>query len=421
MIQRGDRLVLAVSGGPDSVAMTHMMAQLMEEFSLELAIASLDHSIREESSSDLDFVRKLAKDLGIEFHGKKIDVPQLASQTKISLEQAGRIARYRFLEEIRIAAGAHKIATAHNSDDVIETFLLRVFQGSSLTGLSSIPVIRGNIIRPMLKVNRSEIIQFLASENIRYRLDKTNLSLDTDRNCIRNCVIPAVVQRFPKFREPTLRTIDLVQEDAQYLRSVAHEAHTKVISEYENRIEIDVRKINSFPQAISSRIVKSVLFALSPPDSRWTSLHVRSVVNHLRSAKPATILKLPNGLYFIKDYEKATISKFYDETRIKYSLIVNEPCRIKIPEAGMSLLFSALNNFPVEDDLKRDSQRACYNLDSIKFPFLIRPFEPGDRIIPWGRKRPVKIKKLFIDSKTPRAVRSRLPLVINDGEIIWIP
>jgi tRNA(Ile)-lysidine synthase len=421
MIQKGERLVLAVSGGPDSVAMTHIMAQLREEFSCSLGIVSLDHSIRKESSGDFDFVRELAKELGIEFHGKRIDVPRLASQNKISMEQAGRIARYRFFEEVRITTGADKVATAHNSDDVIETFLLRILQGSSLTGLSSIPITRGNIIRPMLKLNRSEIMQFLSSENKPYVLDRTNLSPETERNYIRNCVIPVLEDRFQNFREPTLRTIGLIQKDEQYLNSVVEEFYSKVVYECENGIEIDVKKINSFPHSISSRIVRSVLFALSPADSRWTSLHVRSIVDHLRSAKPSSILKLPHGLLFIKDYKTAKISRFQEETGIKYSFLVNEPGQIKIPQADMSISFSLLNNLPIEDQLRHDSQRVYYSMDTLEFPILIRTFEPGDRIIPWGRKRPVKIKKLFIDSKTPRAFRSRLPLVIKDGEVIWAP
>ena len=421
MIQNGERLVLAVSGGPDSVAMTHVMARLREEISCSLVIASMDHSIRKESSRDFDFVRALAEESGLEFHGKKIDVPQLASQNKISIEQAGRIARYRFFEEVRIATGSNKVATAHNSDDVIETFLLRILQGSSLTGLSSIPIIRGNIIRPLLKLNRSEIMDFLASQNMPYMLDRTNLLLETDRNYIRNRVIPVLTERFPNFREPTLRTIDLIQEDEKYLNTVVGQVYSKVVSEYEDRIEIDVREINSFPQAISSRIVRSILFALSPPDSRWTSLHVKSIVRHLKRGKPSTLLKLPNGLYFIKDYEKATISKFHDKSETEYSLIVTEPCQIEVLEAGMSISFSMLNNLPVESQIVHDSQREYFDLDTLEFPFLIRPFQPGDRMIPWGRTRPVKIKKLFIDSKTPRTVRSRLPLVIKDGEVIWVP
>lgn len=421
MIQKGDGLVLAVSGGPDSVAMTHIMAQLREEYSFRIIIGHLDHSIREESPIEFDFVRRLAEELEIEFHGNKVDVPLMASIRKISIEQAGRIARYDFLEQVRKESGAKKVATAHNSDDVIETFFLRILQGSSLTGLSAIPVTRGNIIRPLLKVSRSEILDFLALENRQFVVDKTNLSLGTQRNFIRNRVIPTLVERFPNFREPTLRTVDLIHQDEQYLESVAEKVYPQVVSKRKDALEIDVKAVNSLHKAISSRIVKSALFSLSPPDSRWTSLHVRLIVDQLKLAKPFVSFELPHGLHFTKDYGTATISRFHEETTFKYSLLVSEPCQIRIPDSNMIMRFSVSKHSPDQGQFKSNSKKEYFDLGSVQFPFVIRPFRHGDTIIPWGRNSKVKVKKLFIDSRTPRNVRSRLPIVIKDEEVIWIP
>lgn len=421
MVEKGNGVVLATSGGPDSVALAHMMIELREEFSCWFVIAHLDHSIRKESEQDLEFVKNLAKSLGIEFVGEKINVPGIASQKKISLEEAGRIARYDFLETVRFTCRASKIATAHNADDVVETFLLRIFQGSSLTGLCSIPFKRGNIIRPLLTLSRLEIIEFLACTEHGYIIDKTNLSLETERNFIRNRIVPAIREKFPNFKNPTLRTIELIQRDEQYLSSIANELYLGVVSKIEDLFQVDVKRINALPDTISSRIVRSILFSLSGPHTRWTRFHVDSILSALRVSKPFFRLTLPYGLLFTKDYGTASITSSKEQSIDGYCLDISEPGVVEIPDSNLVLEFSIFNRPFSGLSLKTNLDKVYFDADLICFPFCLRPFQAGDRIIPWGQNKPVKIKKLFIDTKTPRRLRRDLPLVVKENEIIWVP
>ncbi len=421
MIRAGDGVILAVSGGPDSVALTHVMVQLREEFACWFVIAHLDHCVRKESVLDFEFAKSLAESLGIEFYGKRVDVGEFARQKKISAEQAGRIIRYDFLEAARIKFGANKIATAHNADDVIETFLFRLFQGSSLTGLSAIRFRRGNIIRPLLKLSKAEIIEFLTIEEKNYVIDRTNLSSETDRNFIRNRFIPLALERFPNFKAPLLRTIDLIQEDEQYLDTTAHEFYTDAIFREKDRFQIDVQKINSLPVAISSRIVRTVLFDLSGPNTRWTRFHIDRILGVLKRSKPFVRLNLPYGLFFIKDYGTAGISRFKEQTSSGYCLDVTGPGRVQIPGSELFVEFKVLKGPTPYPEFEIGAEKAYFDANLITFPFALRPYGPGDRIIPWGKNSPVKIKKLFIDAKILRMDRYKLPLVFKDGKILWIP
>ncbi len=419
MIQPGNRVVLAVSGGPDSVALTHIMVRLSADFSFTAVVAHLDHMIRRESNEDFKFVEDLAKSLGLEFFGQQIDIPKMAKQRKISIEEAGRIERYKFFEEVIDANGAQKIATGHNSDDSLETFLLRIFQGSSITGLSGIPLKRGRIIRPLLKLGRAELVRFLEDQRIRYKIDITNLSCDTDRNFTRNRIIPIVLERFPKSPQSILRTLDLIQKDEQYLSSLVDASYEKAVSETEDCFKINMAEICTLPEAVSSRIVRKVLFALSGPNTRWTRFHIDRILLFIKGSKPYVRFTLPYGLYFTRDYSSLKISRLEDAPKPDYSLIVSGPGLVTIPESKMDLEFSILREPSLDLSCKNDSITEYFDADLLTFPFHLRPFQSGDRIVPWGQSSPVKIKKLFIDSKIPHSLRNRLPMIIKADEIIW--
>ncbi|MCL5126156.1 MAG: tRNA lysidine(34) synthetase TilS [Deltaproteobacteria bacterium] len=420
MIQAGDGIILAVSGGPDSVALTHVMVELKEEFDCWLIIAHLDHLIRAESGKEFEFVKDFAESVGIEFYGEHVDVPKIALQKKISVEQAGRIVRYDFLEAARVKFGAQKIATAHNADDVIETLFFRLFQGSSLTGLTGIPFKRGNIIRPLLRLGKSQVLDILTDRNKDYLIDRTNMNIETDRNFIRNRVIPAVLERFPGFRTPILRTIDLVREDEEFLQTLANKSYSQCIHKVGDIFEIDVLKMNSLPASVSSRIVRSVLFDFSGPNTRWSRFQIDGILNALGIPKKYARLKLPHGLTFVKDYGVARISRFKEQITPKYCLRISKPACVQIPESETYIDFKILEAPIARPRSPIDREKVFFDADKILFPFFLRPFEPGDRMIPWGRNNPVKIKKLFIDAKIPHVDRQILPMVLNGSEIIWV-
>ncbi len=229
MIPEGSGVVVGVSGGPDSVALLTILAELSSPLGFRLVVAHVDHGLRVESPEDARFVQETADRPGVEVFVHSADVRTVATAEGISVEEAGRRVRYGFFEHVLVETGARVIATAHHRDDVVETFLLRVFRGSSLTGLSGIPPVRGNIVRPLIEASREQILAFLAEREIPYRTDPTNLDDLTDRNFVRNRIIPTIRERFPDFAKPIARTVDLVAKEQAFLDVLAAELYDQTV------------------------------------------------------------------------------------------------------------------------------------------------------------------------------------------------
>ena len=199
LIKDGDKIVLGVSGGPDSMCMLDMMRELKEEKNIDFKIyvAHINHMIRKEAIDDEKYVQDYCKKYNIEFYVKRADVQKIANDKKIGTEEAGRKVRYAFFEEVLQKTGSNKIAIAHNKNDKIETIIMHLLRGSGLSGLKGIEPIRDNkYIRPLLECEREEIEQYCEKKNLHPRIDKTNFENEYTRNKIRNIVIPYIKKEF---------------------------------------------------------------------------------------------------------------------------------------------------------------------------------------------------------------------------------
>ena len=194
LIENGDRLVLGVSGGPDSIAMLDILynIKMKEKIKFNIIVVHINHMIREEAIEDEKFVKDFCEKKKIDFFSKSIDVKKLANTNKIGIEEAGRKARYDFFEEILKKTNSNKIAIAHNKNDKIETIIMNLMRGSGISGLKGIAEKRGKYIRPLIECDRSEIEQYCKNQNLNPRIDKTNFNNEYTRNKIRNIVIPYI-------------------------------------------------------------------------------------------------------------------------------------------------------------------------------------------------------------------------------------
>ena len=253
MIQRGEGVVVGVSGGPDSIALVHILNMLKAEMDFWIVPAHLDHLLRPESCVDAEFVREMSRKLSLEAQVKAVNVRDLAAKRGISVEEAGRAVRYAFFEEIRASTGAGVIATAHHIDDALETFFLRIFRGSSLKGLTGIAPTRASVVRPLIETSRADIIQFLKEEAIPYRIDPTNLDLRSDRNFVRNRLIQTITEHFPNFRNPLQRTIELLGEEEEFLGRLAEELYSQTISGSETGLTMSIPGLRSAPMVLSAQ------------------------------------------------------------------------------------------------------------------------------------------------------------------------
>ena len=228
LIESGDKIVLGVSGGPDSISMLNILNEIKDEYKFEIYVAHINHMIREEAEDDEKYVQKYCEKNNIQCFVKRIDVQQIANIKKIGTEEAGRNIRYEFFEEVMKKVGATKIGVAHNKNDKIETIIMNLLRGSGLSGIKGIGPIRENkYIRPLIECERQEIEQYCEEQKLDPRIDKTNFENDYTRNKIRNIVIPYIKNEFnPNIIETMDRLSQLVTDESNYM-----ELHTKKIYE----------------------------------------------------------------------------------------------------------------------------------------------------------------------------------------------
>jgi tRNA(Ile)-lysidine synthase len=421
MIRRGDGIVVGVSGGPDSVALLRVLHALKSELGFWMIIAHLDHRLRSNSVQDADFVRDLAKDLDIEIKVKATDVRQLAQDRDMSIEEAGRRARYDFFEQVRASAAADTIATAHHLDDQVETFFLRIFRGSTLKGLGGIPPVRGRIIRPLIEESREEILSFLEDHEIPFRLDSSNLTCETDRNFIRNRLIPVIRERFPDFRGPMSRTMDLLGQEDEFLTGLASDLRSQAIRQSGKKITLDIPDLCDAPGVIASRAILQGLYSISGPTVRWARTHVDIILNIARGGNPSAEISLPGGIVLTREYDTLTFAKGRPEPSDPFFLEVTGPGEILVPSTGMIVTFQVVEK-PLNaiSDLHQVDE-AYFDADHVGFPLVVRSPLPGDRFRPWGLEGSRKLKKVLIEHKVPRQARRQVPLIEKDKIILWIP
>jgi tRNA(Ile)-lysidine synthase len=452
MLQNGRCVVAAVSGGPDSTALLHILGRLRQELGFHIVVAHLDHKLREDSALDAEFTRETARALGIDIIERTVDVRSLATEKGMSVEEAGRIARYAFFEEVRNSAGAQVIATAHHLDDEIETFFLRIFRGSSPKGLRGILPVRGRIIRPLLCATRQQIMAVLDDEHIPYRVDPTNLQDNTDRNFVRNRLIPLVKERFPDFSKPLKRSMDLIEREESLLEDLTSKLYAQAVSKTGCGLSIDVSTLRSAHEALAARVIVFALYEVSGAEVRWQRSHVDAVLKMVRSDNPSAEVHLPGGPVVYREYERIVLSREAPKSEDGYVITVSAPGTVHLPAADMTLGFRILTRDAYDPEglcqlafkipssppfskgrtggfLSSDESnlvlaataRALFDADQVSFPLTVRSPMVGDRFRPWGIDGTRKLKKVLIDAKVPLRERRSLPLVLKGEEILWIP
>ena len=259
LIENGDRLVVGVSGGPDSITLLNVLLEIKQEnlIDFDMCVCHVNHMIRKEAVSDEEFVLDFCKKNNIECFIKRIEIEKIAKENKQGTEETGRIARYDFFNEILEKTGSNKIATAHTANDNAETVLMNIIRGSSLQGLKGIEPKRDNLIRPLIECTRNEIENYCKEKNLNPRIDKTNFENIYTRNKIRNMLIPYIEDNFnPNIIECVNRLSDLSKLENDYLeKETAYEYRNMLIEEEKDRIVLDLKLFNSQDLVIKSRVV----------------------------------------------------------------------------------------------------------------------------------------------------------------------
>lgn len=261
LIEKGDKLVIGVSGGPDSISLLNVLYEIKHDENIEFdfVVAHINHNIREEAKSDEEYVIEFCKKRDIEVYVLSIDIKSLAKQRKKGTEEVGRIERYNFFENILEKTDSNKIATAHTANDNAETVLMNIIRGSGTSGLKGIKPIRNNkFIRPLIETTREKIEEYCAIKKLNPRIDKTNFENNYTRNKIRNILIPSIEETFnPNIIDCINRLSRIADEEDEYIESVVIDEYTEIrISEQENKeIVLDLKKFNSKNMVIKKRLI----------------------------------------------------------------------------------------------------------------------------------------------------------------------
>lgn len=269
LINEGDKLLIGVSGGPDSICLLHVLNLLKEKLKIQIYVAHINHMLRKESDSETEYVQAFCKNLGIECFIKKVNVVEYSKEHKIGTEEAGRIIRYEFFDDIAKKVSANKIATAHNSNDKAETVLLNILRGSGISGLKGIEAIRDNkYIRPLIETTRKDIEEYCAKNNLEPKIDQTNLESIYRRNKIRNDLIPYIQKEFnPNFLKTINRLSEVATEENEYLEKitklnfeecyvgVAPQGNPTYRENAKNQIILDLKKFNNIELVIKRRVI----------------------------------------------------------------------------------------------------------------------------------------------------------------------
>lgn len=314
LIKNRDKIVLAVSGGPDSISMLNILNNFKKEkiLNFDFCVAHVNHMIRKEAKEDELFVKAYCEKNDISFYSKSIDVKKLANNNKIGTEEAGRNARYEFFDEILRKTNSDRIAIAHNKNDKAETIIMNILRGSGISGLKGIEAKRGKYIRPLIECERFEIEKYCEEKNLKPRIDKTNFENIYTRNKIRNVVIPYIEKEFnPNIIETLNRLSEVVSDEENYIEKVVLNKFKEIlINARENEIVLDLKEFNNEEKVIKSRIVLYTITRLFGTTKEIAKVHIDDIIKlcsnnignkYLTPNKNIKVLVKNHKIYFIKE------------------------------------------------------------------------------------------------------------------------
>ena len=424
LIPADARVLVAVSGGSDSVALAHLLHRLAKTEPFKVSgIVHLHHGLRGlAADEDAKAAKALAVDLRVPFHEERVDVRALARERGSSIEEAGRAARFAFFEEAVSRVGANWVAVGHSEDDQAETFLLRILRGAGTRGLSSIYPRHGVVIRPLLEVPRRELREFLRAEQITFRDDETNNDLAIPRNRVRHELLPYLREHFANGISSVLaREARVAREDADWLDEAANQVVARVVKVHEDVVTLDVAELRALPSALAWRVVRRSLSDVSR--GRFINLgHVEAVME-LASAGDLRSVSLPGQraelagdlirLTSADDVAKASASA-------TFSYVLPVPGEVVVAEVERRITAEP-GTVSDRSQLLSGGDWVAVDAGDLAGPLMVRGRRSGDRLRPLGSPGRRSVQDLFVDRKIPRARRNRVPIVTDSGgRIVWI-
>jgi len=419
MLRRGDTILVAVSGGVDSVVLLDLLCRLVEEFSLKLVIAHLDHGLRrEDSGQDAQFVVSLAEGKDLPVIRERIDVRQVRQEKRLGLEEAGRLVRRRFLEETAREVSATRIALGHTLNDRVETLLFNLIRGAGPTGLVAIRPVSTPYIRPLIETKREEVLAFARAEGLSWREDRTNQDPSFSRNRIRHQVLPLLQQMNPRLLGALQRTADLLLEEDKALDVLLDRPWKDVISREETGSVMFRRdRLARLPRELQGLLMRRGISRARGSLQGIEKVHVDALRDLVTKVNGHGEAHLPDLTARIQGNE-LLLSAHREPSLAPYELPV-ELGRTELPHLGIALELSIMPwNGPQE--FREGGAVELADANRVHFPLRVRSRREGDRFRPLGMGQEKRLKDFLIDDRVPFYDRSALPLLCDQSQIVWV-
>jgi tRNA(Ile)-lysidine synthase len=422
LIQPGERALVAVSGGIDSVVLLRILADASPLLGATVRAAHLNHGLRgPESDADEEFVRGLCTELGV-----PLDVETargLKADKRGNIEEAAREARTEFLLEAAARGHAGKIALGHTADDQVETFLLNLLRGSGLDGLTAMPHIsQDGFVRPLLGVWRSEIAEFAARESIEHREDSSNLDTGLARNRIRHRLLPSLAEDYnPQVKRRILRTIGILKAESEVIEAVARKAFDRLATQGDGGVLLDAAGFGRLELGIARRVARMALEQTVGTLRDVESVHIEGLVGRLASRAPGRFQVPGVDIELTEQAPKMLMARYVEPPEpITFEYELDIPGSVEVREAGATITGSV---YARAADAPTNGERAqiAIDLGKVEGRLQVRSRRPGDRIAPLGMGGHTKsVSDVLTDGKVPNLERPRLCLVCDERKVIWV-
>ncbi|HEX9652580.1 MAG TPA: tRNA lysidine(34) synthetase TilS [bacterium] len=418
LIDPMDRILVAVSGGLDSVTLLHLLTALHHDLKISLQVVHVHHGLRgKEADRDLEFTRKLAAKLGLPFHFRKVDVRHHATRHKLSTEESARMLRYQSFEEVMTKSGTTKVATAHTADDQVETLLDHFLRGSGITGWRGMLPARGSYIRPLLPFTRQDLQKFVREHKIDFCDDSSNRDLKFRRNRIRRELVPYLNRHFnPDLTKVLVRTATVFDENEVFLRDFAANAYKALVSLKKNEIVLEIEPFLSYFNIVQKYILFHASEQLGIPRTDWTFDKIGRVLKSVAARKVGKKIPINREFESYIDHNGWVIrQRCVPATKLKINL-EKQGC---VHFRGFEIRWSTLRK-PEFLRFEKSHRVEFVDFDKAGSSGCLRAWLPGDRFIPLNFSGQKKIASYFSDQKVPHGLRRDTPILETPAGIIWI-
>lgn len=413
LINKSDRVLVALSGGADSVFLLYFLNKYKQRFKIQISAVHINHRLRgNEAAADELFCKKICSDLKVELFLIQKNVKLFAKKKKYSIEEAGRIIRYREFEKISEKKGFDKIATAHNANDNTESVLLNISRGSGLAGISGIAVKRTKIIRPILCLTKEDILKYLELKKINYKVDSTNLNINFERNFIRYKIVPLLINKInPLLHKSFLRSSENIFEINQFVERSLKSSLSEVKTNNDEEVFISNEVIKSVPKELLTEFFKKIL--IENFDETENSNNAKNLVSllNLESGKK---VKLSGELFACLERDGLIIAKKKDYSFREKEISIGESANI----FNGRLSIKKVSRLPKELGVNRNIE--YIDADKVDQKLTLRNWTSGDRFKPLGMKSSKKISDFLTDSKISSYRKKEKLVLLSANKVVWV-